>query len=185
MRESKKRRAVELAKDVLIVLLTCSALWLAARTQLMDPLSGLLGEDGTQMVAGPDQGSAGEGGALVPMAMVVNLPREEPPAGSGLPQAEGTRAGILYDQAACQELFQQVSQGDFSPGTPGLYIGENLFQIPYTRSQALHVPQPFVYPFQLVIDRLKALSQPGFQGALQLLIHRLPHAVQLTGVVLL
>ena len=43
MRESKKRRAVELAKDVLIVLLTCSALWLAARTQLMDPLSGLLG----------------------------------------------------------------------------------------------------------------------------------------------
>ena len=41
MRESKKRRAVELAKDVLIVLLTCSALWLAARTQLMDPLSGL------------------------------------------------------------------------------------------------------------------------------------------------
>ena len=128
MRESKKRRAVELAKDVLIVLLTCSALWLAARTQLMDPLSGLLGEDGTQMVAGPDQGTAGEGGALVPMAMVVNLPREEPPAGSGLPQAEGTRAGILYDQAACQELFQQVA-GPLAEALSGVETPEEITRI--------------------------------------------------------
>ena len=128
MRESKKRRAVELAKDVLIVLLTCSALWLAARTQLMDPLSGLLGEDGTQMVAGPDQGTAGEGGALVPMAMVVNLPREEPPAGSGLPQAEGTRAGILYDQAACQELFQQVA-GPLAEALSGAETPEEITRI--------------------------------------------------------
>lgn len=109
MREGKKRRAVELAKDALILLLTCSALWLAARTQLIGPLSGLFREDGTQQVAGPDQENADGAGILTPMAMVVNIPREEPPAGSGLPQGGGTRAGVLYDQAACQALFQQVA----------------------------------------------------------------------------
>lgn len=109
MKESKRRRAAELIKDVLIVLLTCSALWLFSRTQLMAPLREMLGENGPQMVTGTSQGTAGEESALVPMAVVVNLPREEPPAGSGLPQAEGTRVGILNDQEACEELFRQVA----------------------------------------------------------------------------
>ena len=74
MRDSKRRRALELAKDALIVLLACSALWLAARTQLISPLSGLLGDDGSQTVTGVDQTPSEEGGALTPMAMVVNLP---------------------------------------------------------------------------------------------------------------
>ena len=110
MRESKKRRAAELIKDALIVLLTCSALWLASRTQLMAPLRGMLGENGAQTVPGASQGTSGEESALVPMALAVNIPREEPPAGSGLPpQAAGTRVGVLYDQDACQELFRQVA----------------------------------------------------------------------------
>ena len=109
MRESKRRRALELAKDALIVLLACSALWLAARTQLISPLSGLLGDDGSQTVTGVDQTPSEEGGALTPMAMVVNLPREDPPAGSALPQESWVRFGILYDQRACQELFQRVA----------------------------------------------------------------------------
>ena len=45
MEKSKKRRAVELVKDVLIILLSCSALWLAARTPLAAPLRGLLQEE--------------------------------------------------------------------------------------------------------------------------------------------
>ena len=45
MKQRHKRRAVELCKDALILLLTCSALWLAGRTQLMGPLSGLLSEE--------------------------------------------------------------------------------------------------------------------------------------------
>ena len=42
MGKKGRRRLIELGKDVLIVLLTCSALWLACRTQLMGPMSGLL-----------------------------------------------------------------------------------------------------------------------------------------------
>ena len=109
MRESKRRRAAEGIKDVFIVLLACSALWLASRTQLMAPLRGMLGESGGQTVTGTSQGTAGAESALTPMSMVVNIPREEPPAGSGLPREGGTRVGTLCDQAACQELFQQVA----------------------------------------------------------------------------
>ena len=45
MKENHKHRAIELGKDILILLLTCSALWLAAKTQLLGPLSNLLRED--------------------------------------------------------------------------------------------------------------------------------------------
>ena len=48
MGKKGRRRLIELGKDVLIVLLTCSALWLAGRTQLMGPLSGLLSEEKPQ-----------------------------------------------------------------------------------------------------------------------------------------
>ena len=109
MRESKKRRAIELGKDVLIVLLTCSALWLAVRTQLMTPLREMLGENGPQTVPGVSQGTAWEGGILTPMAMVVNIPRDDPPAGADLPQTGGARTGVVYDSEACRELFQQVA----------------------------------------------------------------------------
>ena len=129
MMESKKRRAVELVKDALIVLLACSALWLAARTQLMAPLRGMLGESGTQTAPGASQGTAGEESVLIPMSMVVNVPREEPPAGSGLPpQAEGTRVGVLYDQAACQELFQQVA-GPLAEALSGAGTPEEITRI--------------------------------------------------------
>lgn len=103
----KKERAVELLKDMLIVLLTCSALWLAARTPLAGPLRGLFQEEGGQLPPGQGQGSGGDYGA-VPLAMVANLPGG---AGlSGAPEgAEGARCGIRYDQTACQELFQRIA----------------------------------------------------------------------------
>lgn len=110
MKQNHKRRAIELSKDVLILLLTCSALWLAARTQLLAPLDNLLGEERPQMVAGQEQTGTQTGSAL-PMAMVVNVPEgkmltEE----TGLPgEGEGIRSGIVHDQEACQELFQQVA----------------------------------------------------------------------------
>ncbi len=108
MENNRKARAVELGKDVLILLLTISALWLAAQTPLAAPLQGLFREEGRQTVSLPGQGVNRVEGAL-PMAMVANLP-----GGTGLPlavpdAAEGVRCGIQYDQAACQELFQQVA----------------------------------------------------------------------------
>ena len=55
MDEKKKSRLIELTKDALIVLLSCSALWLAARTPLAAPLWGLFREEGPHVVQGQNQ----------------------------------------------------------------------------------------------------------------------------------
>lgn len=104
MREDKTRRVIELGKDLLILLLTCSALWLLAQTPLAAPMQGLLQEEGVQ--ASPGQSQEGvQGLGILPMSMAANLP-----GGPSLPEgAEGVRRGIQYDQAACQELFQRVA----------------------------------------------------------------------------
>ena len=103
MEHNKKRRAVEALKDVLIVLLSCSAVWLALRTPLAAPLRGLLQEERPQSLTGQGQ-PVGRAEAAVPLAMVANLIGT-----AGLPEgSEGARYGVRYDQTACQELFQQV-----------------------------------------------------------------------------
>jgi len=117
MRNKKTRRAVEALKDVLIVLLSCSALWLAFHTPLAAPLRDLFWEEGPQAVPGQSQ-TGGGAEAAVPLAMVADLPGT-----AGLPEgSEGIRYGIRYDQAACQELFQQVvgplAETLSSAGTP-------------------------------------------------------------------
>lgn len=99
--DKRRRRLIELAKDALIVLLSCSALWLAGRTPLAAPLWGLFQKEGPQVVQGENQVGHRDSGVL-PMAMSANLPGE-----AGLP--EGARYGVCYDQAACQELFQKVA----------------------------------------------------------------------------
>ena len=107
MERNQKHRAVEGLKDVLIVLLTASALWLSAQTPLTSPLSGLFREESRQTVVTPGQGVDRAEGAL-PMAMVANLPGDLSP---NLPEgAEGMRCGLQYNQAACQELFRQVAR---------------------------------------------------------------------------
>ena len=105
-----KRRYIELAKNVLIVLLTASALWLTAQTPLSAPFRGLLREDRGQAVPGQSQ-NVSQGMGALPMAMVANLPAgTDLPGGLSLPAgAEGVRCGLQYDQAACQELLQQVA----------------------------------------------------------------------------
>lgn len=110
MKGEHKRRAVELCKDALILLLTCSALWLAARTQLLAPLNNLLQEDGPQAVASHDQ-EGEQAGSAVPLIMVINIPGGESlPDGTQLPsEGKGIRMGIACDQQTCQELFQQTA----------------------------------------------------------------------------
>ena len=55
MENKRRRRAVEALKDVLIVLLSCSAVWLAVRTPLAVPLRGLLQGEGAQLPPGQSQ----------------------------------------------------------------------------------------------------------------------------------
>ena len=100
----KKRRVVELVKDGLILLLSCSAIWLSFQTPLSAPLRGLFREEGTLSAPGTGQESDLGSGAL-PMAIAANVPGSE-----HLPEGtEGVRCGLRYDQAACQELFQRVA----------------------------------------------------------------------------
>ena len=105
MEQNKKRRALEIGKDVLIVLLACSALWLAAHTQLGRPLHALIREEEPRASSGYEQGEIRAEAAL-PMAMAVNIPGEM--AG---PDGETAlaRYGVQYDQEGCQTLFQQVA----------------------------------------------------------------------------
>lgn len=87
---------VEGGKDVLIVLLTCSALWLLTRTQLLGPLNGLLQEDDPQVSTGQTQTET-RAEAARPLRMTAML-------------AGGTaRYAVQYDEAACDALFQQVA----------------------------------------------------------------------------
>lgn len=106
MGRTNKSGVIELGKDVLIVLLICSALWLTAK----GPLSGLFQEDSGQPLTGQSQGGDRAGGAI-PLAMVVNQP-----AGTDIPGSpvlpgggDGVRCGLQYDQDGCQELFQQIA----------------------------------------------------------------------------
>lgn len=106
MENNRNIRVIEVLKDILILLLTASALWLAAQTSLVPPLRGLLREEGRQTAPGQSQGVDRGAGAL-PLAMAVNLPTASP---DGLTEGtKGTRCGLRYDQTACQELFQRVA----------------------------------------------------------------------------
>ena len=89
---SRKQRAIELMKDILIVALACSAIWMAARIQLW----GLEKEEKVPLSAGKTQ-SEGRAEAARPLRMTANLP------------GGAERYGVLYDAAACDALFQQVA----------------------------------------------------------------------------
>ncbi len=110
MGRDKKVRAVELGKDVLIVLLTALGVWLILQTPLAAPLHSLLGEEGRQTASGQAQGGDRVEGAL-PLTMVVNLPAPSGlPEGMGTPEGtEGMRCAVQYDREGCQALFQQVA----------------------------------------------------------------------------
>ena len=94
----KRDRARELVKDVLILLLTCSALWLAGRSQIFGPLGGILREESRGPETVQTESSA-RADAARPLRMAVNL-------------QEGTetiRYGVQYDPAGVDILFQQTA----------------------------------------------------------------------------
>ena len=92
----KKRRAIELAKDVLIVLLTCSALWLVTRSQIMSSINGLLQEE--TPAGGTHETQGGTRADARPLRIVASLPGE----------TRTGRCALQYDQVAVDGLFQQV-----------------------------------------------------------------------------
>lgn len=97
-KQRKRRRILELGKDVLIVALACSALWLSARIHPLGRLSGLQGETGMQ--TDPFQSQEGARAETVrPLRLSVNQ------VGTG-----GNTVGwsVQYDTQQSDALFQQV-----------------------------------------------------------------------------
>lgn len=92
----KNKRMVERVKTLLIVLLSCSAVYLAVRTQMPIALSGLLPTGTTQSGTQTTQESRVQ--AAQPVRMAVTL------RGG----AESLRYGVQYDQEAQEALFQQM-----------------------------------------------------------------------------
>lgn len=93
-KRERRARAVELGKDVLIVLLLCSAAWLLSRSQLFH-------DRGTQdhQVSHLQTQSGTRADAARPLRMTANL------AGS----ADSIRYGVQYDTAASDAVFGQVA----------------------------------------------------------------------------
>lgn len=96
--DRKRYRAIELGKDVLIVLLAFSALWLLVRSQLMGPLNSLWREE-TPRTGAVQAQSGARADAARPLRMTANL------TGG----TETSRYAVQYDEAASDELFQSVA----------------------------------------------------------------------------
>ena len=102
-----KRRLIEWGKNVLIVLLTASAVWLLTMTPLVQD-SGLLDLFAPQESPGVGAGGVRQGTAMLPGRLAIT--------------GEGGRCGVQYDEARLEELFSPLGAllGDAlaSAGTP-------------------------------------------------------------------
>ncbi len=95
---SKARRAVELVKDALIILLACSALWLMTRSQVLGPVSRLFSKDAPLTGTGQAQGGERPDAAR-PLGVAAVLVRE----------GGAVRYGVRSDESARDALFQRTA----------------------------------------------------------------------------
>jgi len=94
----KKQTWIELGKDLLILLLACSAVWLSARSGLVGRLDGLLGEK-SQVSSGHQTQTEGRAEFAAPLRLAVRL----------IGEGKESCYGVLYDQQDCDRLFQSVA----------------------------------------------------------------------------
>jgi len=91
-------RLIEAGKNLLIVLLSCSAILLAARSGLVGRLDGLLKEDDFAQLPGQSE-TEGRADFARPLRVSAHLPGE----------VRGGCYAVQYDQQACDTLFQSVA----------------------------------------------------------------------------
>lgn len=91
-------RLIEAGKDLLILLLTCSAIWLAGRSGMVGRLDGFLTEDDLTQMTGQTQ-TEGRADFARPLRMTARLPGT---------MRDGCYAA-QYDQVSCDALFQSVA----------------------------------------------------------------------------
>lgn len=97
-RTKTRRRIVEMWKNALILMLTCSAVWMASQSQILSPLFGLFQKEEAKTGAVQTQSGA-RADAARPLQLAVNLS-----GGAGQ-----IRYGVQYDVDASDALFQQVA----------------------------------------------------------------------------
>lgn len=96
-KRNRRRTAVELGKDVLIVLLTCSALWMLGGSGLLQRLE--LSREESPQVTSTQNAATEQVQAARPMRITATL------AGDGEPE----RCSLQYDDAGVDGVFQQVA----------------------------------------------------------------------------
>ena len=127
-KRKKLRAAVELGKDVLIVLLICSSVWMLTSGGLMKRLE--LRESDTAHVSGVHNHNAVQEEAVLPLNITATLTDEtEPVRYSALYDAQATdtlfqrTAGLLVETLSSAEQPRQVSRRDWERAlcrAPGL-----------------------------------------------------------------
>lgn len=104
----KREKLIDWGKNVLIVMLVCSALWLSARLGLLGQLDGLLGQEDYIHTAGGTQ-TEGRADFARPLRAVACL-------------SDGSCFGVLYDQEECDALFRSAAgllvEALSNPGQP-------------------------------------------------------------------
>jgi len=97
-KQKRTRWLVERVKDVLIVALSCSAVWLALRSQMFHPVSQMWREE--EYLVNPIQTeSVARADAARPLRMAASL----------TVGTESVRYGVQYDTETSDALFQQVA----------------------------------------------------------------------------
>lgn len=100
-RRKKRRRLIEICKDILIVLLALSAVYLTMRTQI----GGLAGWDGgwlSGLFSGKPVG-------LLPVQEETNVSIQPRPVRMSVQLGSGGRYGVQYDQTAVDALFDATA----------------------------------------------------------------------------
>lgn len=92
-----RRTTVELGKDILILLLTCSALWMLSRGGLFQSLE--LGREPSGQISGLQDSSADLTRAASPLRITVTLRSE----------GEVERCSLQYDEDAADALFRRAA----------------------------------------------------------------------------
>ena len=156
----KNKKLVERVKSLLIVLLSCSAVYLAVRTQLPVALSGLLPSESRESGGQTTQESRTL--AAQPLRMAVTIRGGE----------ETLRYGVQYDQEAQDALFQQVYsllvEALSSAGTPEI-VDEQAWRQALNTAPGLYFDWQDNLPFS-VLNGWLSVNNEQLSGALRRLV---------------
>ena len=111
---------------------------------------------------------------------------DPPLSGPGKPHREldmvgGTRHGtdVSIELVGRQHLLENAPELHFAPGSPCLDVAEHALQIADPLGQALHLAEAAMHFLQPLADLGEGLAEPLLKRALEFLVHRDPHLLEL------